>query len=212
MTAELGLVCGLTNQKPIFEKECPDFTLDETTIRDDEDEETSGKAIDLKHRLSAEAWEKLRQEQHLPKAAMAGLSIGLLAAVFWGIITVITGFQIGFMAIGVGAAVGITVRFFGKGVDKTFGLLGRGISILSVALGNYLSILGFLSSELGISLWEASGSFGPTFIIELLVDSFSYVDILFYGIAVYEGYQFAFRRVSPNKLIELTTSLDQKKV
>ncbi len=92
MTAELGLVCGLTNQKPALVKECPDFYLDETTLRDDEDEETAGKAIDLKHRLSAEAWERLRQEQHLPKAALAGLFVGLLAAILWGIIPVITGF------------------------------------------------------------------------------------------------------------------------
>ena len=208
MTAELGLVCGLTNQKAVFEKECPDFNLDETTLGGAADEETSGKAIDLKHLIRAEVWEKLLKEQDFSKAAITGISVGVLAAILWGIITVITGFQIGYMAIGVGAGVGFTVRYFGKGVEKTFGILGGGISLLSVIFGNYLSMLGFLSKELDVGVWEAFSSFSPGLIIELLVETFSFMDILFFGIAVYEGYQFAFRRLSPNQFIELNTELD----
>ncbi len=115
------------------------------------------------------------------------------------------------MAIGIGAAVGITVRFWGKGVEQTFGLLGGGISLLSVAFGNYLSALGFLSNELDIGLWETLGIFSPAIIIELLVETFSFMDILFYGIAVYEGYQFAFRRLSPSGCIERKKKIAQKR-
>jgi hypothetical protein len=31
-TSEKGIVCGLTNEKPDFEKECPDFKIDQLAI------------------------------------------------------------------------------------------------------------------------------------------------------------------------------------
>jgi hypothetical protein len=46
----------------------------------------------------------------------------------------------------------------------------------------------------------------PTVAMELLVATFSPMDLLFYGIAVYEGYHLSFRQVTDQELAELTSS------
>src|SRR5690606_41708657 len=63
------------------------------------------------HTLSDKNLEKFRSEQELPKAIITGIVVGLIGALLWGAITVITEFQIGFMAIAIGAGVGLSMRF-----------------------------------------------------------------------------------------------------
>jgi len=138
-------------------------------------------------------FDKMKMQENLPMAILSGFIVAVLTAVLWGAITVITHFQIGFMAIGVGIAVGFTVRKFGKGETYTFGFTGAGLSLLGCLLGNLFSIAGFLSVELGISVVEMlSIIFSmPSYIPSLLIDNFHVIDILFYGLALYYGYKYS---------------------
>ena len=59
---------------------------------------------------------QLDAEQNLPLGVCGGLLAAVLGAAVWAGVTVATGYQIGWMAVGVGFVVGFTVRLLGKGV------------------------------------------------------------------------------------------------
>ena len=46
MTRELGIVCGLTGDKPAFENECPDFSLDQASVTTQTQHEPEGEDLD----------------------------------------------------------------------------------------------------------------------------------------------------------------------
>ncbi|HSY60660.1 MAG TPA: hypothetical protein VK796_02240 [Cytophaga sp.] len=139
--------------------------------------------------------EKLRLEQNLIAGLLAGLAAGLIGAVLWGVITVVTEYQIGYMAVAVGAGVGFSIRYFGKGLDQIFGVCGAVIAIVSCALGNYFSLIGFIANMGAIGYIDAFFVFSPEVIVEMMKENFNPMDVLFYALAAYEGYRFSFRVV-----------------
>ena len=142
--------------------------------------------------------EQLRLEQNLPFAIMAGLGAAIVMAILWAVITVVTNYQIGYMAIAVGLAVGVAVRFAGKGIDKIYAIIGAVGAVLGCVLGNFLSQVGFISQdpEVTLSYFGVLKLFlsNMDVIVEVMQETFSPIDLLFYGIAIYEGYRFSFRK------------------
>ena len=57
----------------------------------------------------------LRSEQNLFIGALAGLAAAMLGAGVWAAVTVLTEYQIGWMAVGIGVLVGFSMRFAGIG-------------------------------------------------------------------------------------------------
>ena len=149
--------------------------------------------------------EALKLEQNLPMAIIGGLLAAFVGALIWAIITVSTGYQIGYMALGVGLLVGYTVKFTGKGIDAIFGLLGAVSAFLGCLLGNFFSLIGFAANEEGLGYMELLGSIDYNLLPEIMAETFSPMDLLFYGIAVYEGYRFSFRTITEEELIANAT-------
>jgi hypothetical protein len=145
--------------------------------------------------------EALRNEQDLALGILGGLIGGGIGAVLWAVITYITEYQIGWMAIGVGFLVGYGSRLLGKGIDRVFGYVGGGIALLSVVMGNFFASLGFLAKALEVGYFEMLFTFNYAMTFELLATTFSVMDILFYAIAVYQGYKFSFRKVTKAELL-----------
>ena len=77
-----GIVCSLTGQIAAFERECHDFKLDET-VKIKVDDEFSLKRGEIKSKLSPEVFERLRQEQSLKDAIIAGFSVAIASAILW---------------------------------------------------------------------------------------------------------------------------------
>jgi len=147
--------------------------------------------------------DRLRGEQSFGAGVAGGVAAALTGAVLWAVITVTTGYQIGFMAIGVGFLVGLAVRYFGKGIDTSFAVVGAVLSLAGCLFGNVLSIYGLVSQIRGIPLTEAYGEIELSQLMEALQATFSPIDLLFYGIAVYEGWQLSQRRLTPEELEQL---------
>jgi hypothetical protein len=145
---------------------------------------------------------KLLEQQNLPMAVVGGVVAALVGAAIWGAVTVLTKFQIGWMAVGVGFLVGYAVRIFGKGVSSSFGVVGAVCALLGCLLGNLLSACGFVSIQESIPFFQVVSLVlaKPAAISELMIATFSPMDLLFYGIAVYEGYRFAFRQITQEEL------------
>lgn len=156
--------------------------------------------------ITPEVLERLRIEQNLLAGVIPAILVGLVGALLWGVITVATGYQIGYMAMAIGAGVGLAMRWFGKGIDKIFGICGAIIALLSCLLGNFFSIIGFLAHAYEIGYWEMFTSFDYSYLPELIKETFSAIDLLFYGIALYEGYRFSFRKITEKTFREIGMS------
>lgn len=146
--------------------------------------------------------EAIKQEQDLALGILGGLIGGGIGAILWSVITYATEYQIGWMAVGVGFLVGFGIKLLGKGIDKIFGIVGGVISLFSVLFGNFLVSLGFLAKALEIGYIDVIFGFNYSMAIELMVATFSPIDVLFYAIAVYEGYRFSFRKITRAELLD----------
>lgn len=143
---------------------------------------------------------KLQEEQNFRAGMIAGLAAAFIGAIIWAVLTVAIGYQIGWMAVGVGFLVGIAVRKFGKGVEKKFGFLGAFLSLVGCLAGNLFAIVAMAANQLNIPISVLAVFLNLEIISSLLVETFEVIDLLFYGIAVYEGYRFSFRTISEEEL------------
>src|SRR5688572_23949834 len=71
-----------------------------------------------------------KEQESLPLALLGGAVAAFVAALLWGTITYATGYQIGFMAIGVGFLVGYAVNYLGKGMSQTYSIIGAVFAFL----------------------------------------------------------------------------------
>ncbi|MEM7671917.1 MAG: hypothetical protein AAF212_01120 [Verrucomicrobiota bacterium] len=131
----------------------------------------------------------------IPGNIVAGMIGGVLssivAAIVWATISVVTGFQIGWAAIGVGFLVAYIVRIWGKGNTVAFGVIGAVFALLGCVLGNVLTIIGFVAQEYEVGIMEALISFDYAFLPELMIETAAPMDFLFYALALYSGYKYS---------------------
>jgi hypothetical protein len=99
------------------------------------------------------------------------------------------------MAVGVGFLVGFSVRHFGKGIDPVFGIVGASLALVGCLLGNVLTMLALGAQAENISYIDVLLYANYSLIPEAMMETFSPMDVLFYGIAIYEGYKFSFRKI-----------------
>lgn len=147
---------------------------------------------------------RFREEQKLGAGILAGFVAAVAGAALWAVITVATGYQIGWMAVGVGFLVGLAVRQVGRGLDKSFGIAGALLALLGCLLGNFFTVVHFVAEASELAYFETLTTLEPAAIPELMTVTFSPMDLLFYGIAIYEGYKLSFRQISRDEL-ELAT-------
>lgn len=179
-----GLICKRTGALPDFEEACESFQKDEKL--------EAVAPIPNPEVLSATASrEQLLAEENFPVGILCGVVACLVGAIAWGLISVSTGYQMGYMAIGVGFLVGLAMRM-GKGVRPIFGMIGAALALLSCILGDYFSIVGYVAQEYGLSYMETLTSVPVADIASVLIDNLLSMTALFYGIAVYEGYKLSF--------------------
>ncbi len=151
----------------------------------------------------AYALEQLRSEENFPVAVIAGIAAAAVGAAAWTTITVLTGYQIGFMAIGVGFLVALTIRATGKGLSTKFQILGAVLSLLGCMVGNFLTVCWFIAQNEAMPFFDLLTQIDPVVIPDIMISTFSGMDLLFYGIAVYEGYRLSLRAVSEQELLQL---------
>jgi hypothetical protein len=194
MDLKQNLVCKLTGQEADFETTCPNFAVDETF----KEFALNGNiaANKLVGKLSNEFYQRIRLDQNLPLGLIAGIGTGIIGAILWGAITVATEYQIGYMALAIGAGVGYSVGYVGKGIDQIFGIMSAVIALLSCILGNFLSTIGFIANSENLGYWETLIRFDYSYFPAVMKETFNFMDLLFYGIAIYESYRFSFRKIS----------------
>jgi hypothetical protein len=146
------------------------------------------------------AFQKFENEQSMVGGLLAGGAAALVGAGVWALVTVLTGYQIGFMAIGIGFLVGLAVQFAGKGINKIFGVMGAALALFGCLLGNYFTVVHFVGEAEGLGFFDTLNRISPAAIPELMAITFSPMDLVFYGIAVYEGFKLSFRKITHEEI------------
>jgi len=170
-----------------------DEMLEHVEVPDENDPQLDPAMIEV-------AFQKFEAEQSMVGGFLAGAVAALVGAGVWALVTVLTGYQIGFMAIGVGFLVGLAVQFAGKGINKIFGVMGAALALVGCLLGNYFTIVHFVGQADGLGFFETLTRINPAAIPELMAITFSPMDLVFYGIAVYEGFKLSFRKITEEEL------------
>jgi hypothetical protein len=150
--------------------------------------------------------EQMKAEQSLPRGVLAGVAAGAVSALIWALITKSTGYEIGWIAIGVGFLVGFAVRAFGKGIEIPFNVVGAVLALLSVMVGKVLAACMLFAKEENLNAFEVFGELPLETMITILKETFSGMDLLFYGLAVWAGWQSATRQVTHEELASVLRS------
>ena len=142
----------------------------------------------------------LRSEQNLAMGVFAGFVAAIAGAAAWGVVTAYAEYQIGWMAIGIGFIVGFAVRIVGKGIDTSFGVISAVLSLFGCVLGNLWTMTYFIAAQQGVPLLKAVSQLNPDIAVKIMVSTFNYMDLVFYGLALYFGYKYGFRQITEDEL------------
>lgn len=164
-------------------------------MEDEVREEEQAAEFALTEDEAQRAMEFFREEQNLVMGVIYGLIAAVVGAAVWAGVTIATEYQIGWMAVAIGFLVGIAVRAGGKGIDQVYGVVGAVLSLVGCALGNLFTVAWFVSQEYGVPVSEVLSGLDVESAIELMSATFQFMDLLFYGLAVYFGYRYAFREL-----------------
>jgi len=140
------------------------------------------------------AWDGVRSRgENVFLGFLAGLVAAAVGAAAWMGITLATESHLGLVAIGVGALVGLAIRFAGNGRSMIFGLMGALLTLASCVSGEVLTLV-----QLSIT---PDRDFYHTLIavdlVQLTSNIFSKMDplmYLIYGIGIFEGYKLSKRK------------------
>ncbi|HAA24370.1 MAG TPA: hypothetical protein DCR93_34765 [Cytophagales bacterium] len=202
MELKKGIVCSLTNEYATFEGECADFKPEPSTsppslVQDNRPPVVQ--EVDSRYEtiqaLPEETLKHLREHQDFTYAVIGGALGVLVSALLWAVVTVVADAQIGYMALAVGIIVAFGVRLFGAGVDAKFGYLGAGLAVLGCLLGNLFAQVVFIAEEVNIAFIQAFQLLNAELIADIFIETFSPIDLLFYGLAGWEGLKFSLRKV-----------------
>jgi hypothetical protein len=135
----------------------------------------------------------IRAQQKFGLAVAAGLGAAVGGAIIWAIFCVLTKMELGLVAVAIGYGVGQAIRATGKGIDQKFAILGAACALFGCLLGNFLTAIALFAQARGFSFLPVLGSFDFGLYERLMTVFFQPMDLLFYAIAVYEGYRFSIR-------------------
>ncbi len=130
-----------------------------------------------------------KEESNFMLAALCGILTALALVAMWAYITYFVNFQVGWMAVAVGYIIGYVIRIIGKGTTLGFGVLGAALSLLTCIAGNLFFIIICLSNDEHIPVLEVLKTIDFSSLISFYVQTFHAVDLMFYGIALYEGFK-----------------------
>lgn len=160
--------------------------------------DTEATALDPEDRLRA--LDHLRSSQRLIPAVVIGALAATVGAVAWALVTVLSNTQIGWLAIGIGALVGVAVRWQGRGFEVRYAVLGAALAFAGVFAGNFLTILGLLCKRDHAPFFEALQNFPFAELPAFMRATFEPMDVLFYALAIWCGWKYSRRELADTEL------------
>ncbi len=139
---------------------------------------------------------QLISEQRFVLAIVAGVIAAIVAAVAWAWIANTTGYVVGWVAVGVGALVGLAVRVAGNGVTLKFGIVAGVLGLIAIVLGNGLLIAISVAEYLEVGVMDVITSLTMSEYVTMYKETFEVMDLLFMALGVGAAFKLAFRDVA----------------
>ena len=154
---------------------------------------------------NVELAQQLLEEQNFVPGVIAGVVAAILGGGIYAVIAVATGYAVGLMAIGIGAFVGFAVQFLGRGVESRFVVIAAVLSIVGCILGNIFSVILLFARGSGESPLDIFSDMGLGDLINIALESFQPIDLLYWALAAYAAYWFAKRRLTKEEELAIYT-------
>jgi hypothetical protein len=126
----------------------------------------------------------------LPKSIAAGVAAALVGAVIWAVIVEVSGYEVGFVAVGIGFLVGQAMAFT-AGTSQRLPPIGAVLALVGCLLGN-----AFVDAhELAVAVGSSTGHVlnrmiaDPGLAVDIFKAGFQPFDLVFWLIAGYEGFK-----------------------
>jgi hypothetical protein len=130
-------------------------------------------------------------------AALAGIGAAVAGAILWAVFTYATNYELGLIAVAIGALVGFAVRKAGNGDTANFAILGAVCAAFGCALGIVLCDVAVFAGLTGLSFADAFARLGVGGSLSLAGQAADPMDLLFVAIAIYEGFKFSIHPEPP---------------
>jgi hypothetical protein len=161
---------------------------------------THGESMQIVEQIAYELKKTVREEEFSGEVMLPALLGGLIAAVvsgaIWGGITILTGYEVGYVAIGVGYLCGLGVVMMSKGKrGMPLQMIAIMSSVLGILIGKYIAFFdifkGVMATEAGAEAvsWMAMFSTGMIqFFASNIASMASGFDLLWIALAVYTAW------------------------
>ena len=133
------------------------------------------------------------REENLLFGIFAGVIAAGVGAAIWMGITVVTGVHVGYVAIGVAALVGLTVRCVGNGRSMIFGIVGAALTLLGCLGGEVLTVVQ-LASTPERDFYQTLMTMDLTQLLANIFDRMDPFMYLIYAVGIFEGYKLSIRK------------------
>jgi len=124
---------------------------------------------------------------------LAGLVAAAIGAGVWMAVTVMLKVHVGFVALGVGALVGLSIRVAGNGRNILFGIMGALLTLAGCLCGEVLAAV-----QSAVTPEHDFYSVLTTIdLVALVTTIFTKMDVIMYviyGIGIFEGYKLSMRK------------------
>jgi hypothetical protein len=131
--------------------------------------------------------------ENLPFGILAGTVAAIVGALIWMGITIVTGLHVGYVALGVGALVGVAVRFAGNGTGMIFGIIGAVLTLIGCLGGEILTVVQ-LSTTPQRDFYSVLTTLDWTQMITNIFKGMDPIMYLIYAIGIFEGYKLSIRK------------------
>lgn len=129
--------------------------------------------------------------QQLVIGAGGGFLAGSVTAFVWAYLTVLTGWQIGYLAIGIGFCVAFGARITGQGGSMAFQIMSACLAMLACLVGNLLVEVGFYAQDQGFDWLVSLAQYTPYELLDYTLSDTQPIDLLFYALAAGAGYKYS---------------------
>jgi hypothetical protein len=121
-------------------------------------------------------------------AIVAGLVAAAIGAGIWMAVEVTFKLQIGYVAIAIGALVGLAIRTLGHGTHVIYGVIGAVLTLVGCLGGEILSHL-YLTSTAQQSMYDLARSTDYVQTVQGIFTKMDPIGYLIYGLGIFEGYK-----------------------
>jgi hypothetical protein len=133
------------------------------------------------------------RKENLPFGILAGTVAAVIGSLAWMGITIVTGWHVGYVALGVGALVGLAIRFFGNGTSMIFGIVGAVLTLLGCLGGEILTVIQ-LATTPQHDFFDILKSVDLVQVVINILKQTEPIMYLIYAIGIFEGYKLSIRK------------------